>query len=356
MVMSELIMEQNQRLRSVGNILVAWYRANGRSLPWRENPEPYRVWISEIMLQQTRIEAVKPYFERFMTELPDIARLASVEDDRLMKLWEGLGYYSRARNLKKAAQILVKDYNSQMPSDYSQLIKLPGIGNYTAGAIASIAFGEPVPAVDGNVLRVMSRLLANREDILKQSVKRQMEKLLRETMPREAAGDFNQGIMELGETVCMPAGAPVCGACPVQKFCLAFLQNLTSELPVKSPPKKRRIEKRTVFILESGDEIGLHRRGDKGLLASLYELPNVEGYLKPEQIAGVLGLNQKEILALERLPESKHIFSHVEWHMTGYRVKISRNLPKDYIAAKKEELKTIYPLPNAFGRYTKLIK
>lgn len=356
MAMSEVIMEETRRVQSAGKLLLAWYMANKRSLPWRENPDPYRVWISEIMLQQTRIEAVKPYFERFMKELPDIARLALVEDDRLMKLWEGLGYYSRARNLKKAAQILVRDYDGRMPSSYEQLIKLPGIGSYTAGAIASIAFGEPVPAVDGNVLRVLSRVLASQEDILKQSVKRKMEKLLTETMPADHAGAFNEGLMELGETVCVPGGPPKCGICPLGKLCLAFQQDLTSWIPVKSPAKNRRKEEKTVCILESGDEIGLRKRENTGLLASLYELPNVEGHLKPEQVASAFGLEPGEILSVKSLPESKHIFSHIEWHMIGYWVKINRNLPKDYIAAKKEELKTIYPLPNAFGRYTKLIK
>lgn len=354
--MSELITEQTDRLKAAVPLLLAWYKANARPLPWREKPEAYRVWISEIMLQQTRIEAVKPYFERFMKELPNITSLASVEEDRLMKLWEGLGYYSRARNLKKAAEILVRDYDGRMPSSYRELQKLPGIGSYTAGAIASIAFGEPVPAVDGNVLRVVSRLLASRQDILKQSVKRQTERMLTEIMPREDAGAFNQGIMELGETVCIPAGVPKCEACPLLKLCLASQNRLTDEIPVKTPPKRRREEKRTVCILEWNGQICLRKREDKGLLASLYELPNAEGHLKPEEIEAAFGLEKEEILLLEKLPEAKHVFSHVEWHMTGYRVIMKEKLPTGYISAKKEELKTIYPLPNAFGRYTKLIK
>ncbi len=344
-----------ERLRSVNEPLLQWYRANARALPWRENPLPYRVWISEIMLQQTRIEAVKPYFERFMTELPDVADLAEVEEDRLMKLWEGLGYYSRARNLKKAAEQIVNEYGGQMPSHYQQLVKLPGIGSYTAGAIASIAFNEKVPAVDGNVLRVFSRVLASREDILKQSVKKRMETMLKETMPKEA-GTFNEGIMELGETLCIPNGKPRCEECPLRLLCLAFQRGLTDEIPFKSAPKKRRCEERTVCILEYHNQIGLRKRKDTGLLASLYELPNVEGYLQPEQLAEAFGLDLETIISCEPLPAAKHIFSHVEWHMAGYRIQLSQELPKTYISAQKEELKTIYPLPNAFSRYTKLIK
>lgn len=344
-----------ERLRSVNEPLLKWYCLNARELPWRENPLPYRVWISEIMLQQTRIEAVKPYFERFMKELPDVTDLAKVEEDRLMKLWEGLGYYSRARNLKKAAEQIVNEYGGQMPSCYQQLVKLPGIGSYTAGAIASIAYNETVPAVDGNVLRVLSRVLASREDILKQSVKKRMEVMLRETMPKEA-GAFNQGIMELGETICIPNGKPRCEECPLMQLCLACQEKLTDEIPFKTAPKKRRCEDRTVCILEYHNQIGIRKRKATGLLASLYELPNVEGYLKPEQLAEAFGLDSEAIISCEPLPAAKHIFSHVEWHMAGYRIRLGRELPKTYISVQKEELKTIYPLPNAFGRYTKLIK
>lgn len=345
-----------ERLRSVNAPLLAWYHANARALPWRENPEPYRVWVSEIMLQQTRIEAVKPYFDRFMAELPDVSDLAFVEDDRLMKLWEGLGYYNRARNLKKAAEQIVREYGGSMPSHYHQLVKLPGIGSYTAGAIASIAFGEAVPAVDGNVLRVLSRVLASREDVLKQSTKKKIEGMLTETMPGKDAGSFNQGIMELGETVCVPNGKPRCEECPLQCLCLASQRGLTDEIPIKTPPKKRRYEERTVCILEYEEQVGIRKREAAGLLASLYELPNVEGHLKPEQLAEAFGLDPVSVVSCEALPEARHVFSHVEWHMKGYRIRMGQELPKAYIAAKKEELKTIYPLPNAFGRYTKLIK
>ena len=345
----------SDRLRVMNRPLLAWYEAHARVLPWREDPEPYRVWISEIMLQQTRVEAVKPYFERFMEALPDAAALASVEDDRLMKLWEGLGYYNRARNLKKAAIEIQERFGGRMPSEYEDLLSLPGIGSYTAGAIASIAFGRPVPAVDGNVLRVISRVTASREDILKASTKRWMEEELRRTMPQDAASAFNQGLIEIGAIVCVPNGPPKCGACPLASICLARKQDLIGEIPVKTPPKKRRLEERTVLILEHAGQVGLRKREDTGLLASLYELPNVEGYLKPEELAEAFGLSQAGVAQVEALPAAKHIFSHVEWHMKGYRVTLEKGIPERYLAVDKGRLQSDYALPNAFGRYTKLI-
>lgn len=350
------LLDLDARLRAMNGPLLSWYEEHARVLPWRENPEGYRVWISEIMLQQTRVEAVKPYFERFLEALPDVHALAEVEDDRLMKLWEGLGYYNRARNLKKAAGMIVEEYGGIMPETYEELLKLPGIGSYTAGAVSSIAFGHPVPAVDGNVLRVISRVTASREDILKASTKKWMENHLRETMPKDRASHFNQGLIEIGAIVCVPNGQPHCGECPLESICLARKQNLISEIPVKTPPKKRRLEDKTVCILEWENQIGLNKREDTGLLASLYELPNREGHLSPQEIPKAFGLDPDTIVELESIGTAKHIFSHVEWHMIGYRVLLKSEIPKAYIAAKKEELKTTYALPNAFGKYTKLIK
>lgn len=346
----------DERLRAMNRPLLAWYEEHARILPWRENPEPYRVWVSEIMLQQTRVEAVKPYFERFMKALPDVEALAKAEDDRLMKLWEGLGYYNRARNLKKAAQIILEEYDGQMPSDYDKLLALPGIGSYTAGAIASIAFGIPVPAVDGNVLRVISRVTASYADILKQSTKKWIEEHLKETMPNGQASHFNQGLIEIGAIVCVPNGAPKCMLCPLQSICLAYKEDRIAELPVKTPPKKRRIEERTVCIIEYGNQVAIRKRDDSGLLASLYELPNTEGHLKPEELAKAFALKPEMIAVIEPLPEAKHIFSHVEWRMIGYRILLNGELPASCISAEKEEIKTMYALPNAFNRYTKLIK
>lgn len=345
-----------ERLAAMNRPLLAWYGEHARNLPWREDPQPYRVWVSEIMLQQTRVEAVKPYFERFMKALPTVADLAAVPDDRLMKLWEGLGYYSRARNLKKAAGVIMEEYGGEIPSDARELLKLPGIGSYTSGAIASIAYGKAVPAVDGNVLRVLSRVLKSREDILKASTKKWLETELAATMPKDAASHFNQGLIEIGAMVCVPNGQPRCGECPLASICLARKEGLTGEIPVKTPPKKRRIEERTVCLIEYEGQVALNRRGDSGLLAALYELPNTEGHLEEGQLTKAFGLEEERIASVEELPKAKHIFSHVEWHMIGYRIRLNGAIPPAYITVEKEELKSGYALPNAFGRYTKLIK
>ena len=197
-------------LEKIVKPLLAWYDKGRRILPWRESPTPYHVWVSEIMLQQTRVEAVKPYYDRFMQELPDIEALAKVDEEKLLKLWEGLGYYNRARNLKKSAEKIVIDYEGQMPDSYEELVKLTGIGSYTAGAIASIAFGKPYPAVDGNVLRILARLRLDERDILDAGVKRAVETELLQVIPKDRPGDFNQALMELGAVVCVPNGMPKC--------------------------------------------------------------------------------------------------------------------------------------------------
>lgn len=348
-------MDKMERLIWMEKPLLSWYQENRRYLPWREEVSPYRTWISEIMLQQTRVEAVKPYFERFMAELPDIKALAMVEEDRLLKLWEGLGYYSRARNLKKAAEQVMEEYGGRMPGDYGKLLKLPGIGSYTAGAIASIAFGIPVPAVDGNVLRVISRVTADRSDILSQSVKKQMEADLKAVMPEKEPGIYNQALIELGALVCIPNGQPKCGECPLKPVCLTEKQGLFDEIPYKAPKKKRRIEEKTVLLLECGAQIALRKRDDKGLLASLYEYPNLEHHLGQQEVLDRFGISYEDVAAVEELPWSKHIFSHIEWHMTGYRIVLREPASLPVLWVEKEKLKRDYPVPGAFQAYTRLI-
>lgn len=345
-----------ERLRAINKPLLNWYESHARILPWREEPLPYRVWISEIMLQQTRVEAVKPYFERFMEALPTVQDLANVSEDRLMKLWEGLGYYNRAKNLQKSARMIIEEFGGEIPSQFEELLKLPGIGTYTAGAISSIAFDKPVPAVDGNVLRVLSRLLGSKEDILKQSTKRWMEQELAKTMPQTRASHFNQGLIEIGAIVCVPNGQPKCDSCPLASLCIARKEHLIGEIPVKTPPKKRRIEERTVLILETNQMVAIRKRPDQGLLASLYELPNVEGHYEIDMLEKEFLLEGIPILEIEALPKAKHIFSHVEWHMIAYRVILKDVLSENYLFIEKEQLKIQYPLPNAFAKYTKLIK
>ncbi|MFR1832314.1 MAG: A/G-specific adenine glycosylase [Lachnospiraceae bacterium] len=337
--------------------LLEWYRENARKLPWRENRDPYRIWLSEIMLQQTRVEAVKPYFYRFLEEFPDIKSLAEAPEEKLLKLWEGLGYYSRAKNLQKCARELMEQYDGRMPEDFEAILKLPGIGSYTAGAIASIAFSVPVPAVDGNVLRVISRVLEAREDITKPAFKKQVETLLKKTMIPSCPGEFNQALIEIGALVCVPGGEPKCLVCPLAFLCKTRRDGLWKEIPYKAPKKQRKKEERTVVILDRAGKIALRKRPPLGLLASLYELPNAEGRLGKEKALELFGLKEEDVLSIEKLPEARHIFSHVEWDMSGYRIQIEPDAGEEgeLIFADKRELKEKYPLPNAFSAYKKLI-
>ena len=229
----------NLDLNTLPELLLPWYRENHRCLPWRETKEPYHIWLSEIMLQQTRVEAVKGYYARFLAALPTVEALANCDDDALHKLWEGLGYYSRVRNLKKAAQVIQERYNGQFPREYDAVLALPGIGEYTAGAVCSIAFDLPVPAVDGNVLRVFSRLTDDPSPIDLPAVKASVRERLAAIYPKEA-GDFTQALMELGATVCGPNRKPECGSCPCRKICLGYQHGTAETLPVKSPKRERR--------------------------------------------------------------------------------------------------------------------
>ena len=354
--------EEGARLAGWSRALLGWYDTHRRALPWRLDAAPYRVWVSEIMLQQTRIEAVLPYFDRFMAALPTVADLAACREETLLKLWEGLGYYSRARNLQKAARILMEEYGGELPADADALLALPGIGEYTAGAIASISFGLPVPAVDGNVLRVLARLTASRADILRPAVKRRFTAIAAAMLPAGQPGAFNQALMELGERICLPNSEPRCGECPLAPACRAREQGIARELPVRTPKKPRRIEVRTIFVCISREikisrdmapRVLLHRRAADGLLGGLWELPGVQGRLiegEASAWAEELGLTADQI---ELLPESRHIFSHVEWHMQGYRLSVKpAAVPRGYVWATGEELARLYALPSAFRAYT----
>ena len=329
-----------------------WYALSRRVLPWREEPTPYRVWISEIMLQQTRIEAVIPYYRRFLAELPDVAALAAAEEDRLLKLWEGLGYYSRARNLKRAAEMVMRDYGGELPHTAAALRTLPGIGDYTAGAIASIACGEPEPAVDGNVLRVLSRLLENGGDVLSPAVKKSVTTLLREHYPRgEAAALTTEGLMELGETVCIPNGAPKCELCPWQSLCRAHQNGTEENYPVKAPPRPRRIEERSVLLLRWGDRWAIRQREKKGLLAGLWEFPNELGAVTEEELRA--RFPQAERIA--PCGRARHIFTHVEWHMEGWRLDLGKPLP-GLTWETAAEIRSRYSIPTALKAYLALIE
>lgn len=303
--------------------LTAWYRENRRDLPWRRSPTPYETWISEIMLQQTRVEAVKGYYTRFLEAFPDVPALANAEEARLMKLWEGLGYYSRARNLQKAARQMMERHDGRLPADYDALLKLAGIGPYTAGAVASIAYGLPVPAVDGNVLRVCARLGNDRSDIASPETKNRVQRILAQAlslMPPGWPGDFNQAMMELGAIVCVPGGPPKCGVCPAAGSCAARRAGTVLELPVKSGEKPRRVEPLTVLLLMRDGRFALRRRKKSGLLAGLWELPNIPGHLHGAALTEAIRSLGVEPLRIEPMGAAKHIFTHVEWHMLGYSV------------------------------------
>lgn len=322
--------------------LLQWFSQNARSMPWRDDPTPYHVWISEIMLQQTRVSAVIPYYERFIRELPDVRALALCEDQRLMKLWEGLGYYSRARNLKKAARTILEKHGGEFPADYESIRGLAGIGDYTAGAISSIAFGLPVPAVDGNVLRVVSRIRGDFSDIMAESTRKACRDLLRTYMPPGKTSAYTQAWMELGATVCLPNGAPLCDRCPCAPICVAYKENLTSLLPVKTPPKPRRREERTVYFLFYDGKVALRRRPRKGLLSGLWEFPNE---LRESSFPELLSLGA----SMGSLGKGKHVFSHVEWDMDSQVIFAnSSSLPEGYVWADAEALRSVYPIPAAF--------
>lgn len=335
--------------------LLEWYDRQKRILPWRSEPTPYRVWVSEIMLQQTRVEAVKPYFARFMETLPTVKALAECQEQELLKLWEGLGYYNRVRNMQKAAGIIMENYGGELPAQFEELLKLPGIGNYTAGAIASIAFGIPVPAVDGNVLRVITRITADERDIAKESVKQDIAGNVQKVIPEKRAGDFNQALIELGAIVCVPNGPARCEECPVSHLCEAKKKNMITELPKKAPKKPRTIEKKTVLVIRDGEKVAIRKRPKKGLLAGLYELPNIEGTLSEEEVLKLVKTYDLKPLFIRRLEEAKHIFTHKEWHMTGYSVRVEEleGEIKGMLFVDMETMKKEYPIPSAFEAYAK---
>ena len=330
--------------------LLAWYDTNKRDLPWRQNTDPYRVWVSEIMLQQTRVAAVIPYFERWIQALPDVAALAAVDDEHLMKLWQGLGYYSRARNLKKAAQVIMNEHGGQFPTTYDTLIKLPGIGEYTAGAVASIAFGERVSAVDGNVLRIAARLCDFHEDILDTRVKKVMREALDSAVPENRSGDFNQALMDLGATVCLPNGKPLCEDCPLADLCKARKLGTAQELPVRAKKNPRRFEEMTVYLMMKDGAVALRKRGDTGLLAGLWEFPHIPGTATEETAPDALSAWGLTALDWKKKISAKHIFTHVEWHMTGYLVTVKGDGPSDFVWVDGDQLAAL-AVPGAFQKY-----
>ena len=335
--------------------LLAWYDEGHRDLPWRAVPTPYRVWVSEIMLQQTRVEAVRGYFDRWMQALPDIPALAAADEAVYMKLWEGLGYYSRVRNLHRAACEVCEQYGGELPADYAKLLALPGVGEYTAGAVASIAFGLPVPAVDGNVLRVAARLDNDLTPITDAGYKKQTRARFAALMPADRPGDLNQALMELGATVCLPNGAPRCADCPLQHLCLGCHHGNAAMLPVRAAKKARRVENRTVLLARCDTLVGIRRRPAKGLLAGLWELPALAGHLSPEETRAALAAQGWQVQKLLSLRPAKHIFTHVEWHMNGYYIELAAP-PDGLTFVSPAALRADYALPSAFRAFLSVIE
>ena len=326
-------------------VLLPWFAENRRELPWRQDREPYHVWLSEIMLQQTRIEAVKGYFARFLAALPDIPSLANAPEELCHKLWEGLGYYSRVRNLRKAAVQIMEQHGGVFPRRYEDIRALAGVGDYTAGAVASICFGLPTPAVDGNVVRVCARLFSDGTD--DSAFRAYLRKKLEEVYPAGSCGEFTQALMELGETLCVPNGVPRCEVCPAKNLCRSFADNTQMLYPVKKTKKPRRAEEKTVFLLRCGEKIAVRKRADTGLLAGLWEFPNVPGLCSVEQ-----ALRQAEDWGLhplspEKTTEKVHIFTHVEWKMRGWWISCASE-NTEFLWITEKTLKDELALPTAF--------
>ncbi len=321
--------------------LLQWYDHHKRTLPWRGAGDAYAVLVSEIMLQQTRAAAVIPYYSRFMAELPTVGVLAACDEERLLKLWEGLGYYSRARNLKKCAQAVVNEHSGAFPRTAAELVQLPGIGPYTAGAIASIAFGERAPAVDGNVLRVMARLLEDDGNVTDQRVRDRWTEYLQSRMG-DRPGDLNQAFMDLGSLVCLPK-SPQCDGCPLSDVCGAFAHGTQGDYPNRGEKRTKRQEELTVFAVRSGDSFLIRRRPPKGLLSELYELPNRPGHLNREEIGAALTELGIRPLGAWEIVHRQHIFTHVVWHMQVVRLNAERAEVPGFAWYTGAE-----PLPEAF--------
>ena len=357
--------EHTDSYGGLGTSLLEWYDVCRRSLPWREDPSPYHVWISEIMLQQTRVEAVRGYYARFLERFPDVASLAQADGDECLKLWEGLGYYSRARNLQKAAGQIMSEYGGKMPETAKELQKLCGIGPYTSASIASIAFGERIPAVDGNLLRVFSRLTLYEEPVRTPAAAAAASDFFLMHMPADRPGDFNQALMDLGACVCTP-GMPAClrnrnpgmRVCPLRHLCKAFREKRSAELPVRPPGKDRKIEHRTILIVRDDERILLRRRPPRGLLAGMYEFPNEEGWLSSSEALERVHSYGCEPLQIRRLADAKHVFTHKEWHMRGYEIRVG-SFPRDVAKAEEStcffvtirDLLEKHAVPSAFAAY-----
>lgn len=339
-----------KEIESFQKKLVDWFHADKREMPWRTDASPYRVWVSEIMLQQTRVDTVIPYFNRFIENLPTVEDLAEVEEGELMKLWEGLGYYSRVRNMQETAREIVKDHGGMFPRKASELQKFKGIGAYTAGAVASIAFDDRAAAVDGNVFRVMARLTANHGDLRDMKIQKELTREVERVLPEKSVGDFNQALIELGALVCISKGSPKCPVCPVISYCEANRLGIQDILPYKSKAKEKTVEEKTVLLIQCGERFAIRQRPKERLLGGLFELPNVPGFLSPEEAGSVLTGWGLGILEITMLKPSKVLFTHIQWNLRGLHVLVEKE-GGDLVWATREEALKAYAFASAFNFY-----
>ena len=345
----QLMEEKSQIYQQLPEKLLPWYQSKARTLPWRADQDPYHVWISEIMLQQTRVETVIGYYERFLAAFPTVKDLAEAEEDQVLKLWEGLGYYSRARNLHKTAKMIQDQYQGIFPQDHKKILSLPGIGSYTAGAITSISFNQPKAAVDGNVLRVMTRLTEDYRCIDDESTKKSIAETLEKIYPPEQSGDFTQSLIELGATICLPNGDPLCNLCPMEKFCLANQKTTQKQLPVRKKKTKKREEDLTIFVFHTEGKIALEKRTENGVLHGLWQLPNLEGTMSENEVVTYLK-KHKISGTIQKIQKGKHIFTHIQWNMTCYHIECSQSFGP-YTWADEEGIEKEHTIPTAFKKF-----
>ena len=348
--MQQIMAEKKRNLSLLPQTLLEWYQKNARDLPWRKGQEAYHIWISEIMLQQTRVDTVINYYNRFLQAFPSVEALADADEEKVLKLWEGLGYYSRARNLHKAAKIIVQQYGGTFPKTKAEIMKLPGIGSYTAGAVLSIVYNQPVPAVDGNVLRVISRVTEDYQCIDEESVKKEVESKLSEVYPKNQCGDFTQSLMELGATVCVPNGKPLCSQCPLLSVCMANKNDTYDLLPVRKEKIPRKIRQLTVFVFLCQGKIALQKRKEKGVLEGMWELPNMDGFMEIKEVIFHAKKQAECNCEVEKIKKAKHIFTHIQWEMICYYIACEAPFG-NYVWADSEALEKEYSVPTAFKKF-----
>ena len=336
--------------------IVEWYQKNKKDLPWRKDKDPYHIWISEIMLQQTRIEAVIEYYQRFLKHLPDIQSLAEVKEETLLKLWEGLGYYNRARNLKNAAMQIMTEHQGKFPTTYVEMLKLKGIGEYTASAISSICYNEPQVTIDGNVLRVFTRFYNDQRNVDEQKTKKSIRESLQKIIPKES-GDFNQGLMEIGETICIPKGVPKCKICPLKKDCLACHNNTYQELPIRKEKAEKKQENYTILLFQYQDEFAIYQRKQESLLSNLWAFPHLEGFFSKEEIETYLKKQNINYQGIQKRISNTHIFTHKKWHMISYQIELeSKENLSQFTWKTISKIKEEYSIPTAYKPFLDLLQ